>query len=115
VRGDEAGDRLACLQSERFDDGSRLNLDATLEPDGSLRISGHDLGPVTKSITPDGGYEYWYSIAAENVPALVVALGGPPGVDLIDSLMEHWSGEDSYGLGAAIRSSGVAYRFASYR
>ena len=69
---------------------------------------------MTKSISPDGEYEYWYSIAAEDVPALIVALGGPPGGDVIDVLIERWSGEDSYGLGAAIRSSGIAYRFASY-
>jgi hypothetical protein len=119
VQGDEGFGqanerRFASLQSDHLDDGSRLNLDASLELDGSLRISGHDLGPVTKSITPDGEYEYWYSIAAEDVPALAVALGGQPGGDVIDLLKEDWSGEDSYGLGAAIRSSGVDYHFGSY-
>jgi hypothetical protein len=47
-------------------------------------------------------------------PALVVALGGQPGTDVIDLLEQHWSGADSYNLGAAIRSSGVTHHFASY-
>jgi hypothetical protein len=114
VQDGEAGDRFVTLQSDRLDDGSRLHLYASLETDGSLRISGHDLGPVAKNISPDGEYEYWYSVAAEDVPALVVALGGSADGDVIDLLREHWSGMDSYGLGAAVRSSGVAYHFASY-
>jgi hypothetical protein len=102
------------LQNEQREDGSWLNLDASLGGDGSLRITGQDLGPVTKMISPDGEYEYFYTIAAEDVPALVVALGGQPGTDVIDLLEQHWSGADSYNLGAAIRSSGVTHHFASY-
>ena len=106
--------RSVSLQNEHREDGSWLNLDASLQRDGSLRISGQDLGPVTKGISPDGEYEYFYTVAAEDVPALVVALGGQPGIDVLDLLEQRWSGDDSYSLGAAIRSSGVAYHFSSY-
>jgi hypothetical protein len=106
--------RSAKLQDERRDDGSCLNVNATLERDGSLTIAGHDLGPVAESISPDGEYEWFYSIAAHDVPALVVALGGQPGADVIDVLTQRWSGDAAYRLGAAVRSSGVEHRFSSY-
>jgi hypothetical protein len=106
--------RSVKLQNEHREDGSWLNLDASLERDGTLRIIGQDLGPVTKSISPDGEYEYFYTIAAQDVPALVVALGGQPGTDVIDLLEQHWSADAAYNLSAAIRSSGVKYSFSSY-
>jgi len=42
-----------------------------------------------------------------DVSALVVALGGRPGTDVIDLLEQRCSGDAAYNLGAAIRSSGV--------
>ncbi|MGV1004471.1 MAG: hypothetical protein ACOYEV_06810 [Candidatus Nanopelagicales bacterium] len=86
-------------------------LDVTLEHDGSLRFSGQDLGPT---VSYDGEYEYWYSLAAEDVPALVIALGGEPGTDIIDLLESRWSGDAASGLGAAIKASGVKHNFTSY-
>ena len=86
--------RYVSLRNEHRDDGSWLNLDASLGDDGSLRISGQDLGPVTRTISPDGEYEYFYTVAAEDVPALVVALGGQPGTDVIDLLTQRCSGDD---------------------
>ena len=77
------------LLDEHRKDGSWLNLDATLRPDGSLRIDSQYLGPATESISSDGEYEDGYLIAAEDVPALVIALGGQPGTDIIDLLDRH--------------------------
>ncbi|WP_142392578.1 hypothetical protein [Mycobacterium sp. 3519A] len=102
------------LRSEHRDDGSWLNLDATLGDDGSLHINGQDFGPVTRMISSDGEYEYFYTIAAANVPALVAALGGEPGTDVIDMLAQRYSGDASYQLEREIRSSGVDYRFTNY-
>jgi hypothetical protein len=65
-------------------------------------------------ISPDGEYEYFYTVAAEDVPALVVALGGQPGTDVIDLLVQHYCGDASYQLERDIRSSGVEYRFTNY-
>ncbi len=106
--------RSVTLQHEKRDDGSRLHLDALIGSDGVLHIDGHDLGPVTKLMSPDGEYEYFYTIPAKDVPALVIALGGQPGDDVMDLLEQNWSGDNSYRLGAAIRSSGVKYGFSSY-
>jgi hypothetical protein len=106
--------RSVSLQDEHRQDGSRLSLDASLGSDGSLQITGQDLGPVTNMIGHDGEYEYFYTIAAEDVPALVVALGAQPGADVLDLLEQRWSGDNAYNLGRAIRSSGVGYHFSSY-
>ena len=102
------------LQNEHREDGSWLNIDASLERDGVLRIIGQDLGPVAEAISPDGEYEWFYTIAAQDVPALVVALGGQPGTDVIDLLEQRWTGDAAYNLDGAIRSSGVKYRFSNY-
>ncbi len=106
--------RSVKLQDEHRGDGSWLNINATLERDGTLEISGQDFGPVTKGASSDGEYEWFYAVAAEDVPALVVALGGQQGTDVIDLLVQRWSGDAAYGLGEAVRSSGVEYRFSSY-
>ena len=65
--------RSVSLQNEHREDGSWLNLDASLGQDGALRINGQDLGPVTKIISPDGEYGYFYTIAGDDIPALVIA------------------------------------------
>ncbi|OBB19700.1 hypothetical protein A5761_00705 [Mycolicibacterium setense] len=61
-----------------------------------------------------GEYEYFYTIAGADVPALTNALGGEPGADIVDALARNWSGDASYGLGRTIESSGVKYHFANY-
>jgi len=86
-------------------------LDAHLELNGTLTISGQDLG---RTIGRDGEYEYWYGIKAENVPALLVALGGTPGENILAFLEQHWSGAAVSNLETAIRKSGVEYRFFNY-
>jgi hypothetical protein len=106
--------RSVKLQDEGRGDGSWLNVNATLERDGTLKISGQDFGPVTKGVSSDGEYEWFYIVAAEDVPALVVALGGKHGADVIDLLAQRWSGDAAYELGEAVRSSGVQYRFSTY-
>lgn len=106
--------RSVRLQNEHREDGSALSIDARLERDGTLRIIGHDLGPVAEAISPDGEYEWFYTIAARDIPVLVIALGGQPGTDVIELLEQRWSGDAAYSLGAAIRSSGVSSNFSSY-
>jgi hypothetical protein len=86
------------LRNERRDDGSWLNLEASLGDDGSLHVSGQNFGPITRMMSPDGEYESFYTIAAEDVPALVVALGGQPGTNVTDLLTQHYRGDDFYQL-----------------
>ena len=68
--------RSVSLQSEHCDDGSQLTMTAERRADGQLEILGQDLGPVTRSISGDGEYGWGYTVAADDVPALVIALGG---------------------------------------
>lgn len=93
--------------------GTSYFLDANLEPDGRLTISGQNLGPRVDD-DDDGEYEYWYGIKAEDLPALLVALGGTPDEDILAFLEKHWSGDAAKGLERAIRDSGVQYRFFNY-
>jgi hypothetical protein len=106
--------RSVKLQDGHRGDGSWLNVNVTLERDGTLEIAGQDFGPVTKGVSSDGEYEWFYTVAAKDVPALVLALGGKQGTDVIDLLAQRWSGDAAYDLGEAVRSSGVEYRFSSY-
>jgi hypothetical protein len=100
--------------NESRDDGSDLHLNAAIDSDGQLCITGHDLGPVTRPVSSDGEYEYWYTIQEHDIPALIVALGGAPGDDILAVLEDGWTGSDSYGLDAAIRKSGVPFSFHAY-
>ncbi len=115
TRGNRYGPRSAQLQNERREDGSWLTMSADLFHDGTLRISGQDLGPVARSMSGDDEeYEWFYTVAAQDVPALVIALGGQPGEHPIDVLEQRWSGDAAYGLGEALRRSGVHYEFGSF-
>ena len=102
------------LLAEHRKDGSSLYLTAKVSEDGDLRIEGQDLGPITAMVSPDGEYEYWYTIQAHDVPALAAALGGSTHADVLDLLEDRWSGHESYGLGEAIRQSGVPFKFFCY-
>lgn len=106
--------RRVSLRNERRDDGSWLNLDASLGQDGSLRITGQDFGPVTRTVSSDGEYEYFYTVAAQDVPALAVALGGHPHVDILELLKLNYCGDASYALERDLECSGVNYHFTSY-
>ena len=104
--------RWVQLQNERRDDGSSLSMSAETRDDGTLEISGHDLGPVAAAF--DGEYEWWYVVEPGNVAALSAALGGEPGEHIIALLQRRYSGAGSYDLGDALRRSGVPYRFHSW-
>ncbi len=100
--------RRVNLRSQHCADGDSYFLDATLERNGSLTLSGQDLGHH------DYEYEYWYIVEAANVPAMVIALGGEPGADIIDLLVSQWSGDAVAELIATIKRSGVEYKFCNY-
>ena len=86
-------------------------LDAHFELNGTLTISGQNLG---RNVGRDGEYEYWYGIKAEHLPALLAALGGTPDQNILAFLEQHWSGDAAKELETAIRNSGVEYRFFNY-
>ena len=82
-----------------------------MEESGALVIDGHDLGPATAPVSDDGEYEWNYTYDAAVVPAVVAALGGAPGDDVLDLLQRHWTGARSYELEKRLRESKLPHGF----
>lgn len=95
------------LRAEERADGSWLNLWASLDGDGNLQLHGQDLGPVTRSVSPDGEYEYVMTIAAADVPRFVELAGGTPGHNVLQLLADRWSGPASFELERMLRASDI--------
>jgi hypothetical protein len=104
--------RIVILRDEWGGD-DRRHLSAHLE-DGSLVVEGHDLGPGTAVISPDGEYEWWWTIAQEHLPQLVELLGGAPGEEILDLLETRYTGDGSYRLEEALRTASFPIGFAGY-
>jgi hypothetical protein len=99
--------RRITLRDESREDGSRLVLEAYVDGDGNLHLDGHDLGPVTVSISADGEYEYFKTIAARDVPRLLGLVGAGAGEGVLDVLRRRWSGDASYDLEDLLSASDV--------
>lgn len=65
---------------------------------GDLVIEGQDLGPATAVVSPDGEYEWIRTVRRTDLPALVLALGGQSGEDILDILDARFTGQRSYDL-----------------
>ncbi len=102
------------LRSESRSDGSRLNLWAYLDSAGRLHLDGQELGPVTRSISADGEYEYFKMIARDDIPRLVELLGGEPGQDILELLARDWAGERSYRLEDILREGPIEVELATW-
>jgi hypothetical protein len=98
------------LRDEQIGD-DRRNLWAYVGSDGRLHIDGQDLGPGTAMVSPDGEYEWFRTIQAEDVPRLVELLGGDDGSEVLDLLESRYSGPGSYELERLIRESDIPTTF----
>lgn len=98
--------RKVSLRNERDGPDSRF-LDAWLDDEGNLRLDGQDLGPATAMVSSDGEYEYFKTIAAADLPALLATLGAEPGADVLEELEAHWTGPGSYEFERLLRDSGI--------
>ncbi|MDO8119726.1 hypothetical protein Q6346_00190 [Isoptericola sp. b490] len=63
-------------------DHGNLHVDAVERSDGTIVIEGQDL-------SGDGEYEYFLTVFGDQIPSLVVALGGKPGQDVLALLEQH--------------------------
>jgi hypothetical protein len=76
--------RRTVLRDDHDNRGTRY-LAATLESDGTLRITGHDQGPRVSDFW--GGaitsYEWTYLVASGQIPAFIRLLGGHDGDDVL--------------------------------
>ena len=86
-----------------------LTVEAVLEEDGRLTISGHDLsGRVYDE------YEYWLYVAPEDVPVVVRALGGIEGDDVLPLLEAHGETIVRTGEQRWLRGLGIEPGFANW-
>jgi hypothetical protein len=108
---DTAGGRRRTLRHLRAP-GRSTNLDAILEPDGSLRIDGQDSGNGAAESDEYLHYRWTWRIAAGDVPAALAGLGVVLGTDPLDAL-EAWVVEHGGDPGMAVRRSGVPIEFTS--
>jgi len=76
-----------------------------------LHIDGQDLGPSTAPVSDDGEYEYYQTVAAAHIPALLHVLGAGAGDYILDVLECHWSGRASYDLEDKLQESGLSVAF----
>jgi hypothetical protein len=76
--------RRTILRDEHDSCGIR-HLDAALERDGTLRITGHDQGPRVSDFWGEAitSYEWVYIIAPDRIPALLALLGGHDADDVL--------------------------------
>jgi hypothetical protein len=98
--------RKVTLRAERTEAGYR-HLEAYVDHEGRLHVNGQDLGPGTATVSGDGEYEWFQTIAAADVPRVVALLGGRPGDDVLDILERDFTGPKSYDLEARLRASGI--------
>ena len=95
------------LRDEDRADGSHLALWVYLDTKGRLHIDGQDLGPVTRSVSTDGEYEYFKMVAKEDIPRLIKLLGGKPDDDILELLAKNWTGEKSYKFEEILREGPI--------
>ena len=96
---------MVVLRNERHGQDIR-HLEAYLEPDGSLTLAGHDIGPGTAPVSSDGEYEWWRTIRVEHLPRLLELLDLPSDGNVLD-LLSSFTGRRSYKLEQVIRESDI--------
>ena len=102
------------LRDLHLDDGLHSILEASLTADGSLLLAAQDLGGPAFLMNPDGEYEYWRTIAPEDLPALIALVGGEPGEEILTVLARDWTGARSFDLEALLREAPFPLRFFGY-
>ena len=99
---------LCDYRSKSVDVHVRANL-----TDGTLQISGHDLGPCVEESWGDKDYEYWYSFDKANTEKLIAAIHGEE--DPEAALIREFSGEEGCSrLESFCSEKKIKYRFSSY-
>lgn len=98
---------VVTLRDERDerDDRDRRHLAAYLDERGDLHIDGQDLGPGTSSVSEDGEYEWFRTIAAADLPRLLQLLGADPGETILAVLSRKYTGPGSYELERLLRDN----------
>lgn len=103
--------RAIVLREERSATGS-YHLRACLRDDGGLVIEGQDLGAAPEAFWGSAEYEWTLTVAPEQVPGLVAALGGTPGEDdPLELLAARFRDDERYASRSFLEEAGVAFAF----
>jgi hypothetical protein len=86
----------------------------TQERENNLHLDAQDLGRGTEMVSSDGEYEYFKTIAAVDLPALLDLLGAPTGSDVMDVLGAKWTDAASYDLEERIRRSDLRVNLSTW-
>ncbi len=83
--------RRVQLRDTRDARGTQLEA-AQIEPDGTLRIVGHDQGPGVTEFFGTGitSYEWIYTVPPDRVASLTALAGGQPGDDPLETLAAYY-------------------------
>lgn len=106
--------RIVLRDSSDFD--GTQHEEAVLTSDGELEIRGRDAGADVAAFwgSRRGRYEWVFTIAPGNVPALVTGLGGSPDDDVLEVLAGSWSQAGGPKLAALLRSEAIEANFRSW-
>src|SRR5262249_9432980 len=106
--------RRITLRNERDDRGTR-HLDAALDRDGTLRITGHDQGTRVSDFWGEAitSYDWVYLIAADRIPALIRLLGGHDDDDVLE-LLAAYHQRASGQISDLMNQPGVAAQFSNW-
>ncbi|MCB0058349.1 MAG: hypothetical protein KDE45_15035 [Caldilineaceae bacterium] len=94
---------------DMHDEGGHRSLAASLAEDGTLTITGQDLGDGVEQFFGPGNreYEWVWTIRAQHVPQLAAALGA--GDDLLAALAARFSDERAAGLQPFLDEQAIPY------
>ena len=87
------------------------NLWAYVDGAGNLHVEGQDFGPTTALVSDDGEYEFFYTVLAADVPALMRELGADRTDDVLDVLETSYAGDRARDLERVLRSGAVPVSF----
>ena len=102
--------RSATLREDRQPGYSRVEW-AGVDGSGILRIEGQSLSTSAESLE----YEWAFRVPADQVPALVGALGGSPGDDVLALLVRHCRAHHPPDFPGLMNRGGITFEFWSRR
>lgn len=94
---------------DMHDEGGHRSLAASLAADGTLTITGQDLGDGVEQFFGPGNreYEWVWTIRAQHLPQLATALGADD--DLLAALAARFTGDRAADLQPFLDEHGISY------